>query len=192
MAPFDFKLADVDDLHNVGMVDVGKNFVFTVEELQSLRIGDIQQGLDGNLAPQDGVEGLVDHSHSAPAQDFLDLISPFDQSLECPLLSIRPDEMMLPLFAGGNKNANAAGLRLMCRSRPASYTQSQIQDSRRLKWGNVPLPTAAQGEPRRVSEGVPAGSAQFWLRESGCVYTPGGQDGRMEILIKRPAPASGR
>ena len=77
-AAFEFELADVDDLDDVGMIDVGQDFVFTVEKLERAGIGDVQQSLDGDVAPQDGIKGLIDYSHPTPAQDFLDLITPFE------------------------------------------------------------------------------------------------------------------
>lgn len=57
------------------MADGGENLVFLVEEFQSPAVGDVNDGLQGDIALDDGVVGLLNDTHPALSQDFAYLVS---------------------------------------------------------------------------------------------------------------------
>jgi hypothetical protein len=65
----------------------------------------------------------------------------------------------MPVFRAAERRFKIPGSRFKKTEvrRQGGYSSFQIQDLRRLKWGNEPLPTATQGERRGVQKGFAPG-----------------------------------
>jgi hypothetical protein len=70
-------LVDLEDLHDVGVLQLGNGPYFDLEAMAILRVGRgaPQDHFDGDRPLEFEVLGLVDHAHAAPTEFFLDDIS---------------------------------------------------------------------------------------------------------------------
>ncbi len=70
-----FEFTDVEDFDNVGMAHRGEHITLFVEQLQRRRIWNIEDCLDSDFAPDDGVVGAINQAHPALPEDLPDLVA---------------------------------------------------------------------------------------------------------------------
>ena len=68
------KFSDVEDFDDVGMAHRGEHVALFVEQLERSGIGNVENGLDGDFAADDGVVGAIDQAHPALPEDLPHLV----------------------------------------------------------------------------------------------------------------------
>ncbi len=65
---------------------------FFLERFERCRVGNVPNGLEGYISPDDGVVGAVNHSHATLAENLFDLVTTLQLRLgchrECPSMEV--------------------------------------------------------------------------------------------------------
>lgn len=70
-----FNLADIVDIHDIGMIERRENRTFLSEQLKSTGIPGIANGFQGYLAAEVLIPGQVDNAHPALAEHLLPFVT---------------------------------------------------------------------------------------------------------------------
>jgi len=82
-ALFSQTLAQIENPDDVGLVIDASTPHRFLERFKCRRVGNIANGLEGNVSLDDGIVGALHHSHAALPENFLDLVTTLQLRLGC-------------------------------------------------------------------------------------------------------------